>query len=262
MSKVLALSMAIYRLILALIFFSTASAFAQSMATKRIIIDTIIDERLHKQNDIYTRDFQLFEAHLPDDDTVNKVEISKSKWAPDNTSKELAVYIDTIIKLDTSFIAEIQSSQLDSVDAHIFFDDKGSRIIIKNIGTYPRDIHIKKWVIRENYLPKPYTFSKSIHKVLDSNRTTCYNCWSYRDTGTYYTPRYKPAKRMRTVINGTQYIIYLTTVLSDPMINIYHGYPNKRQQRRHDNNMYPYKKFLASYESSHYYYKGEVSLLH
>lgn len=255
--------MVIYRLILAILVFSTISVYAQSMATKRIIIDTIIDERTEKkQNDIYTRYFTLIEAHLPEEDTINKVEVSKSKWATDNISKEYAAYITNTKKEDTCFIAVIKSSQLDSVDVHLLFDDKGSRIIIKNIGTYPEDIHIKKWVIRENYLPKPYTFSKSIHKVLDSNRTTCYNCWSYRDTGTYYTPRYKPAKRMRTVINGTQYVIYLTTVLSDPMINIYHGYPNKRQQRRHDNNMYPYKKFSASYESSHYYYKGEVSLLH
>lgn len=255
--------MTICRLILALTLLSITTCYAQNIAIKRIIIDTIIDERTEKkQNDIYTKSFTLIEAHLPDNNTINKVEISKSKWSPDNIPKELKEYIATVKKVDTRFITEIKSSQLDSVDVHLLFDDKGSRVIIRNIGTYPDDIHLKKWIIRENYLPVQYSFSKSTHKVLDSNRTTCYNCWSYRDTGTFYTPYYKPAKRMKTVINGTQYVIPLTTILSDPIVIIYHGYTNKRQERRRDRKVYPYKKFSASYESTNYYYKGEIPLLY
>lgn len=255
--------MTICRLVVALTLFSITSGYAQNIITKRIIIDTIIDERTEKkQNDIYTRSFTLIEAHLPDDDTINKVEVSKAKWTPNNISKEYAAYIAAIKNEDTRFIVEIKSSRLDSVDAHLLFDDKGSRIIIKNIGIYPKDIHIKKWVVRENYLPVQYSYSQSTHKVLDSNRTTCYNCWSYRDTGTFYTPCYKPAKRMRTVINGTLYVIPLTTILSYTIVNIYHGYTNKHQERRHDRKVYPYKKFSASYESRNYYYKGEISLLY
>jgi hypothetical protein len=230
--------------------------YAQNLRTKYIIIDTLVDSRTFK-NQYDLKEFTIIGASDFIFSDLDKVKLSDNKYKLEYKNCEIELIFNS-----HGVCAEVKSTTLDSVELRLFFDNVGSSISIKNINLYPDTLRIAKWRIIDINLPKITTNFIEYREYYNNQDTGCvYYVEEINDTSE--NAEKKIITHLKIVLNGNKMKIPLRVIASgEHSIQTYHGYPNKRHQKRRYYDIFPYKRFWGCSTSIQYKYQGELNLAH
>lgn len=239
-----------------LFFLCFENGYAQNMQSKYIIIDTLIDDRQRTHYDDINN-FRIVSIMKQQyTEFYRKAIISDNKYSLQYKNTSIVVTFTA-----KGMLAEVKSARLDSIDLHLFFDDVGSSISIKKINLFPDTIHIAKWRIIDNNLPKITTgIIEHIKYYGISNE-----CLYYQDVinDTSQNTEKKKLKHLKVTLNGNKMKIPLQVIASESISHQYFdGYPNKRHEKRRYTDKLPYKRFYGSFIIEKFKYQGELTFPH